>query len=618
MEDTEKTNPWKLVNRQEAAFLKEEIGTRFKRGKIERVLFVHPPDVSGTSSLFTLELAKGRTITNHPAYGLGVLASQLRRLDITPRIINLNHHVLKEAHKAKDMSEFDYNDILRDRIKKDISDFSPDLIGVTCTFTLMHEGFAEICRFIRQSFPDIPIAVGGVHVSGSLERVIKDIPAADFIFIRESDVSFPRFTEIINGKRGIDDLCQIIIKTKDGYFRIDNEHIPSPDEFDIIPAYDLMEIADLSKVGRISSFGSLLPNDLKNATVQSNRGCRGRCAYCSVRNFNGPGVRQRPVKSVVDELEVLEKEYGINHVTWIDDDLLFNHARAIELFKEKTKRRLKLTWDAGAGVIAASCTDDVMKAAEESGCIGLYIGLESGSKRILSLIRKPASPDIFFKASDVMHRNSRIWFGAFVMIGFPTETYKDIQDTLNVCRKMDIDWCRINNLQPFPNTEIYKLLAAEDPLFEVKTNEVRMTLGSFGKQREIEDGVRKADAFRDPFNSLSLSDVPDQKALQDIWFIMNYKLNFERIPNERRPEKIKLLIARLETILAEISPHNAFAMYFLCHLQEKMNGRMSPDLFSRLNETLAGSDYWRSRFKAFGLSMDKITDKNPIAEGRVQ
>ena len=48
-------------------------------------------------------------------------------------------------------------------------------------------------------------------------------------------------------------------------------------------------------------------------------------------------MRQRSVESVVDELEILNKEYGIKHIVWLDDDLLKDHSRAIELFNSIVK-----------------------------------------------------------------------------------------------------------------------------------------------------------------------------------------------------------------------------------------------------------------------------------------
>ena len=67
---------------------------------------------------------------------------------------------------------------------------------------------------------------------------------------------------------------------------------------------------------------------------------------------------------------------------WLDDDLLYNTGRTIELFNEMVKQDVGITWDASNGVIAASVKDEIMSAAEESGCLGVVIGMVWKSKNI--------------------------------------------------------------------------------------------------------------------------------------------------------------------------------------------------------------------------------------------
>ena len=93
--------------------------------------------------------------------------------------------------------------------------------------------------------------------------------------------------------------------------------------------------------------------DVRCSTVLSNRGCVAHCDFCSVREFNGVGVRHRSIDSVIGEIETLRDEYQIKHFVWLDDDLLSNRKRTENLFGEMVKRKLGVTWDASNGVIAA-------------------------------------------------------------------------------------------------------------------------------------------------------------------------------------------------------------------------------------------------------------------------
>ena len=64
----------------------------------------------------------------------------------------------------------------------------------------------------------------------------------------------------------------------------------------------------------MGSYTGLIPEKKRFATVLSNRGCRAKCTFCSVRNFNGRGVRRREVSSVIDELLMLREVYGVEHI----------------------------------------------------------------------------------------------------------------------------------------------------------------------------------------------------------------------------------------------------------------------------------------------------------------
>ena len=72
------------------------------------------------------------------------------------------------------------------------------------------------------------------------------------------------------------------------------------------------------------------------------------------------------------------------------------------------KNNLNHYWDNGNGVIAASCTEELMTAAAEAGCIGLTVGMESGNREILRKIRKPGTVENFLKAAEVLNKIEKI------------------------------------------------------------------------------------------------------------------------------------------------------------------------------------------------------------------
>ena len=573
--------------------------------RVSRVLLINPPD--GTKDLFQYDTAKRGRYTNYPPYGIGLLATRLREKNIKVEISNLNHELLTACRRTSAANQFDFAASWQTALDQVLAEFKPDVVGVTCMFTMGHGSFREVCRHVKDQC--IPVIVGGVHISNDTRRIIDDIGTSVITaaFTGEADLSLPAFFDFLNDEIPVYGLTGIVVPTAIGQVRLGDQGKPDNEELATMPAMDLMKLDALSSEGVIGAFYCFKPTETKFATVLSNRGCRGKCTFCSVRNFNGHGVRHRPVNTVIDELERLHGDHGIGHIMWLDDDLFKDHRRSVELFSELARRDIDLTWDATNGVLAASCTDEVISAAAESGCIAINIGVESGNPQILRLVSKPATVDTYHKAADVLRRFPKIHTSIFLMIGFPDETVSQIQDTISLATEMDMDWYRISQLHPLPNTPIYDSMLAQGLIQDVGSTSVRFNGGAYGKQTQIESGtLTSQQGLEEAFQGLTSDVIPSPELLTDIWFYMNYRLNFARIFDETRPEKIAQLKAHLETLADLISPENGFALYFLAWLYLNDDKERAFHCIQRLEKRLSSSDYWQDKFDVFGLSVEDL------------
>jgi radical SAM superfamily enzyme YgiQ (UPF0313 family) len=579
----------------------------FPQRSIRRVLLVSPPDAD--ASIFRYDTARRGRYTNYPPYGLAILAKQLRRANIDARVLNLNHVILRTAHATKTAAEFDHVATWTAALDEAIAQYQPDLIGVTCMFTMTHTSLKQVCE--RAAATDIPVAIGGVHVTNDVERVLDDIPEASIAFLREGDHAIVRFVQAVNNDVPLTELGQVILNrsadASSQRYRFLTECLPYEEDISIIPAFDLLEIPEYSRYGTIGAFYCFKPKDTVFATTLSNRGCRAQCTFCSVRNFNGKGVRQRSYMNVVDEIQALVEQYGVGHIMWLDDDLLKDEQRALAMFNEIVRRNIKVTWDATNGLIASSCTEELVAAMAASGCIAVNIGMESGNPQILRQVKKPGTIRNFLSAAEIFRKYEQIHTSILLIVGFPNETMGMVCDTLSVAREMDCDWYRISQLQPLPNTPIYDAMVAQGLIQDVGSKELRFMGGAFGKQTEIEQGLRWAElGFREAFSAIPLDAVPSKEQVTDIWFYMNYHLNFHRLFTERRPIKIRQQLQNLKILSEVISPENGFALYFLGVLEHQLNHAVPPAIIERLRRRLETSPYWADRFAAFGLSVTDL------------
>jgi len=518
---------------------------------IKRVLLVTPPD--NDKDNFNYETCKLGRYPNFPPYGLGVIATHLQNDGVEVSVLNLNNAVLKACRASESEETFDFACTVERCLLDALVFLAPELIGVTCMFSQTHQSTVDVCTTLHGWYPEIPLALGGVHITNSMmepstkERLIKDFHMVKLFFPYESELNFRDYIRGITGPSTF------------------TRRTPVGKDLDTIPAHELITEPDLGENGKVGSFHVYPKSNSRFSTVLANRGCRARCTFCSVRNFNGESVRSRSVQSVIDELLLLRHEHGVNHIMWLDDDFLHDHKRAMKLFEEMIKQDVGITWDCTNGVIAWSCTEEIIGACAASGCLGLIIGMESGNKEILHDIKKPGTVEIFKKAAKVFHKFPTINARVFLMLGFPGETFSMVRDTYVVARDMDLDWSMVTPLQPLPNTEIFEKKDA------VEFEDIRFKLGASGKQRKATE--KQVNVFETDFETAfdhPADAIPNKEQINTLWAYMNYHLNFERLLREKRPEKHVQMLKYLNFIADVVAPRDKMAAYFRDYLVKKV------------------------------------------------
>ncbi|MEK7630425.1 MAG: radical SAM protein [Patescibacteria group bacterium] len=557
-------------------------------------MLINPPALPAKA--FDLSAARKKRYSGFLPYGLAVLARLLREAGFAVSVLDLNFFLLATAQRG---DEVDVDAVWREELRRALLSFDPDLVGVTCMFTMTHEVFTEVVREVQAL--GAPVIVGGVHVTNDTERILRELDGV-VASTHEGDVSFPELLAFLNTPDA-DVIPRQIAMVIDGhYWSDDRRALPTSEVVSRVAALDLLPVEQYSGVGSIGSFISGLPANTRGAVSLFNRGCRAQCTFCSVRFFNGPSVRSRSVKSVVDEIEWLYHERGVTHITWLDDDLFYG--KVVDLFNEIVRRRIPITWDASNGVIAAALTPEIMAAAAESGCIGLFFGFESGNPQTLREIKKPGTIEQYLRAAELIHLYPHIFTRAFLMIGFPHETLEMMMQTMRFAINMNLDWYNITILQPLPSTPIYKSMLEEGLLEDLAiSGEVKFQVGPFGKQTQIERAEQlNARSFADEFALLDPQAVPPRDMLSLIWFFINYQVNYARVGRVDRPEKLAIMHPFLHDIADRVTENHALAQTAAAEISAKTGDWQ--DVRRRMADVrriLAESAYWRDKFGAFNL-----------------
>lgn len=580
----------------------------------ERILIFNPFPFETAN--FQLSQAMKRRYYAWPPYGPAALVSALRSRDYTVHLVDLNYELLKFAIDGNHEDNGEINDKLQElmerRIREEIETFNPDLVALSCMFTMTHRMMCDMASFIKKVRPGQAIFAGGVHVSNSPEFVLNESKDIDVLGIYECDVSLGDALDFINGKEGEEKLSQLAILHDGKTTALQNRAAPNPLSLNIIPDYDGLPIGDYSRLGEIGTYRAWLPKEFKASSVLTNRGCRAHCSFCSVRNFNGKGVRARSVESVIDEIEHLNKEHGVTHIAWLDDDLFFDKQRAIKLFDGIVERGLKITWCASNGVIAsaAAATPDLIRASAASGCRGMTFGIESGNDEILKAVHKPSGVKHFHMVGDLMKQYPEIFTRGFLIIGFPNETLSQIQDTINLGQKMGLDWYGIQLLSPLPNTEIYQTMVQLGLItdHEIKKNKentgnkVYTVRNSENQRKREQDERNAAREFINLFEHKPLTHIPNREELHDLWLVVDYLINYYPIAAMHEPVKLQKKQAILTDICDRFTREHPLANMFLSMVESRLgNVETAKERWNLGVKYLADSAYWRKRFEVLKI-----------------
>jgi len=312
------------------------------------------------------------------------------------------------------------NEQIVDLLKKE----GPDLIGISFGTQIRFSAF-DLARLIKKDFPKVPIVAGGPHPTLTSQDTLENIPEIDIIVRGEGEISFLNLVKNIELGKDFSGVKGISFRNKNG------EIVHNPPESPIhdldslpLPARDLLPIEKYDKTTTLSNKRTL--------NIMTSRGCPYWCVYCSTSEQWGHQIRHRSPKNVVDEIELILKEYPfIEGIRFFDDVLTMDKKRVLLICDEIIKRKIDFVWE--CEVRANTVDEEIITAMKKAGCEFIDLGIESGSDRILKNIKKGITVEQAIEAAKII-KKAGIGLKAFFMHGLPGETYEDIKKTVFLSR----------------------------------------------------------------------------------------------------------------------------------------------------------------------------------------
>ena len=336
---------------------------------------------------------------------------------------------------------------LLDELKK-----APYFVGISTMTGPNLISALQISKFVKENSKAL-VVWGGIHASLLPEQCVSH-PLVDIVVKGEGEETFMELADAIINKKPLKGILGVWYK-ENGEIKSNPDRPPI--DLNKLPriAYDTLD--DIEKYVWVREDGVRVMN------YMSSRGCPQLCTFCYIANFYKSKWKQLAAERVLDDLEYLKNRFRVGHVYINDDNFFVNLIRVKDIAQGILDRKLDISWDVlGAHAqTTARMTNEFVQLLDKSRCTGLLTGVESGSQRILDLVKKNITVQMAIDANKKFVGTGIIPTYTFVS-GYPTETKEEVHMTVDLLFKLWKDNKNIvpGNIKPFvpyPGTPLYDM-----------------------------------------------------------------------------------------------------------------------------------------------------------------
>lgn len=366
-------------------------------------------------------------------------------------------------HEVEIQSDVFRYGLSNDRIADKVSEFSPDVVGITCCFTQYWRETYETARIVKRSCPAAKVVIGGHHPSGVAEEILAfdhSEKCIDFILIGESEETIVQLVEKLEASaQDFESISSLAFRrddkpvvTKIDQRRMNVDGLPDP-------AWDLM---DSSKYDfRMSHSGMLKGGNFVD--VLFSRGCPIACTFCTSTEYWGVKTRVLNKSRIKSQLASLE-QLGWEEVILEDDNILAlpkqSQIDIITAFGEQGR-----AWSLDGGLYYPAMTKEFVQWLSDSGCYRVFLPIENPDVEIMHEHHKYSNikndsqrNEKLEQVADWLHE-AGVEFYSAIMLGFWGESLSSIKRALQygafVKHSLGAMGCAFHWVHPYPFTAMY-------------------------------------------------------------------------------------------------------------------------------------------------------------------
>ena len=341
---------------------------------------------------------------------------------------------------------FDYVNSFRDEkdeLAQKLARENITAIAVTTTLYVTALPILEILEFIRKYNRTAKIIIGGPFAlthSRTLEPAVLEylfsitIGADIYVISSQGEAALVEIIHALKNNTSMDQIPNIYYKTAEGY-----KSTPMVEEN--------------NKLSDNMVNWSLFANKMNPlVSVRTSISCPFSCAFCGFPERAG-NYQTAEVEKIEEELNELNKIEATKIVKFIDDTFNVPTERFKKILKMMIKNRYKFKWFSNFRCQFAD--RETLELMKESGCEGVFLGIESGNNNVLKNMNKNASVEKYLVGIELLREFQVLTMGSFI-IGFPGETNETARDTMNFIKESKIDLYQAQTWYCTPITPVYR------------------------------------------------------------------------------------------------------------------------------------------------------------------
>ena len=383
--------------------------------------------------------------------GLAYISSSLKELGFKVEILD----AVGEAPKNRTGYYKGY--LVGLDLKEIVEKINPNskCVGISVIFTHEWPAVVKLISLIKEKFSDMPIILGGEHISAMPEFSLIS-SKADYIVMGEGEETIIELIKAIKNKATSQKIEGIGYRINNQVVINNRRHRRQSIDKISYPDWDSFNVKGYHE----NRFVGGMYSDKLTIPILATRGCPYQCTYCSAPNMWLPLWIPRDPILVVDEIEYYVKKFGAGNFPFQDLTAIIKRDWIKTFCEELIKRKLNINWQLPTGTRSEAIDSEIAFLIKKSGMISMAYAPESGSEETRKYIKKKMKTDRLFDSIDAAAQ-ADLNVAVFLVIGFPHDLPRHLEENKNFVERLakhGVTDLSVGFYMALPGTELFHSL----------------------------------------------------------------------------------------------------------------------------------------------------------------